>query len=156
MKIGEVAKKAGCQVVTIRYYEKEGLLPEPERSEGNYRVYNEEHIERLHFIRHCRHHGMKLADIRELLAFKDNPQADCSWVSRMIGGHIEGVNKQIASLTHLKMHLEDLLHKCPDGHQASGCGIIQSLNQAEHCPYCEDKRCQLAQLDGHDVAESVP
>ena len=63
MKIGELAKKTGCQVVTIRYYEKEGLLPEPERSEGNYRLYSEADIERLRFIRHCRHHDMKLAEI---------------------------------------------------------------------------------------------
>ena len=143
MKIGELAKKAGCQVVTIRYYEKEGLLPEPERSDSNYRIYSEADIERLRFIRHCRRHGMKLSEIRELLAFKDNPQADCSWVKGMIAGHIEGVNEQIASLVHLKAHLDNLLHTCPDDHQNGGCGILNTLNNAATCPLCEDARCQL-------------
>lgn len=142
MKIGELAKKTGCQVVTIRYYEKEGLLAEPERTESNYRVYGEEDIERLHFIRHCRHHGMKLSEIRELLAFKDNPKADCSWINTMIEGHIAGINKQIASLTHLKGHLEGLLKKC-SGSASSGCGILKSLHDAASCPYCEDSRCGL-------------
>ncbi|GAD65023.1 MerR family transcriptional regulator, partial [Aquipseudomonas alcaligenes] len=54
MKIGELGKQADCQVETIRYYEREGLLPVPGRSEGNYRVYGKEHLERLVFIRNCR------------------------------------------------------------------------------------------------------
>lgn len=54
MKIGELAKRTGCPVETIRYYEREGLLPEPARSEGNYRQYTLAHVERLSFIRHCR------------------------------------------------------------------------------------------------------
>ena len=54
MKIGELAKLADCQVETVRYYEREGLLPAPARSEGNYRLYSSEHLERLTFIRNCR------------------------------------------------------------------------------------------------------
>lgn len=144
MKIGELAKKTGCQVVTIRYYEKEGLLPEPGRTDANYRVYGEADTERLHFIRHCRHHGMKLAEIRELLAFKDHPRADCSWVKEMIAGHIERVSGQIASLNHLKTHLEHLLAACPDGRK-DGCGILKSLHEAATCPFCEDGRCHIQQ-----------
>lgn len=141
MKIGELAKKTGCQVVTIRYYEKEGLLPEPERSDGNYRVYTEADIERLRFIRHCRHHGMRLAEIRELLAFKDNPQADCTWVKDLIAAHIERVTEQISSLNHLKTHLQHLLTTCPDGQQ-NGCGIVAALGTAASCPFCENAQCQ--------------
>ena len=73
VKIGELAKMTGCQVVTIRYYEKEGLLSEPDRTGANYRLYGDKEIERLHFILHCRHHGMKLSEIRDLLAYKDIP-----------------------------------------------------------------------------------
>ena len=154
MKIGELAKKTGCQVVTIRYYEKEGLLPEPERSEGNYRLYSEADIERLRFIRHCRHHDMKLAEIRDLLSFKDNPKPDCAWVKEMIAGHIERVNEQIASLSHLKTHLRHLLNTCPDGRQ-DGCGILKSLNEAATCPFCEDALCQL-QADLNAQPAPVP
>jgi Cd(II)/Pb(II)-responsive transcriptional regulator len=137
IKIGELAKITGCRIVTIRYYEKEGLLPKPDRTGANYRLYGDKEIERLRFIRHCRHHGLKLSEIRELLAFKDNPEMDCSWVGRLIEGHIAKVAEQIASLTHLKAHLEALLPKCSVDKKGE-CGILKSLNQAASCPYCEE------------------
>ena len=68
MKIGELAKITDCQVETIRYYEREGLLPQAPRSESNYRIYGAEHTERLGFIRHCRSLDMTLEEIRVLLA----------------------------------------------------------------------------------------
>lgn len=141
VKIGELAKMTGCEVVTIRYYEQEGLLKEPERTEGNYRVYGEDAQERLRFIRHCRQHGMKLSEIRELLAFSDNPTVSCDWVNNLIKQHIESVEKQINDLTHLKKHLESLYHKC-DGGKKSDCGIIKSLIDGENCIYCQKNKCQ--------------
>ena len=141
VKIGELAKMTGCEVVTTRYYEKEGLLKEPERTEGNYRVYGEDAQERLRFIRHCRQHGMKLSEIRELLAFSDNPTVSCDWVNNLIKQHIESVEKQINDLTHLKKHLESLYHKC-DGGKKSDCGIIKSLIDGENCIYCQKNKCQ--------------
>lgn len=142
VKIGELAKMTDCQVVTIRYYEKEGLLTEPERTQSNYRMYNEKDIERLRFIRHCRHHDMKLSEIRELLAFRDDPNTSCDWINTLVEKHIASVSEQIESLTHLKGHLEQLLHKCSGGHKDS-CGIIASLSDAHACPLCEDFRCCL-------------
>ena len=71
MKIGELAKLTDCQVETIRYYEREGLLPEPARSEGNYRLYTQAHVERLTFIRNCRSLDMTLEEIRSLLNLRD-------------------------------------------------------------------------------------
>ncbi|CAK7041520.1 MAG: hypothetical protein DELT_02846 [Desulfovibrio sp.] len=141
VKIGELAKMSGCQVVTIRYYEKEGLLTEPERTGANYRLYGDADIERLHFIRHCRRHGMKLVEIRELLAFKDNPKADCSWIGSLIANHIVNVTEQIESLTALKEQLELLQHKCSSS-EHGGCGILESLSDRDKCPYCEDFRCK--------------
>ena len=132
VKIGELAKMSGCQVVTIRFYEKEGLLTEPERTGANYRLYGDADIERLRFIRHCRRHGMKLSEIRELLAFKDNPKADCSWVGSLIKGHIANVTEQIESLAALKEQLESLQHKCASG-KNGGCGILESLGSADGC-----------------------
>ena len=73
IRIGDLAKRSGCEVVTIRYYEKEGLLPKPARSGGNFRLYGEAHIERLQFIRHCRSLDMTLSEIRALLGLRDNP-----------------------------------------------------------------------------------
>ena len=136
MKIGELANISGCQVVTIRFYEKEGLLTEPERTESNYRLYDDKHIERLRFIRHCRRHGMSLSEIRELLVFMDNPNSGCAWINKLIETHIENVRAQIDSLTLLKEQLQLLLHKC-SGDEKS-CGIIKSLNEMDGCPYCEN------------------
>ncbi len=143
VKIGELAKMTGCEVVTIRYYEKEGLLKKPERTEGNYRLYGDDDIARLHFIRHCRQHSMSLSEIRSLLAFRDNPTCSCDWINALIKKHIEDVEKQIDDLVHLKEHLESLYHKC-DGGKKEGCGILKSLIDGENCIYCQKMRCQKA------------
>ena len=96
MKIGELAKKAGCQVVTVRYYEKEGLLETPERSEGNYRIYTSEDLDKLRFIRHCRLHGINLSEIRELLAFRKKPTQNCEWINTLIDKHIKNLDEPLA------------------------------------------------------------
>lgn len=137
MKIGELSKKTGCKVVTIRYYEKEGLLGEPERTEGNYRLYGREDLERLEFIMHCRRHDMKLGEIKKLLAFRDSPQRDCTWVTGLIDAHIGNVDEQIRSLEHLKSHLEHLRRRCAGGHSGEACGIMQSLDSHACCESCE-------------------
>lgn len=144
VKIGELAKMVGCQVVTIRFYEKEGLLKKPDRSEGNYRMYGDKDIERLRFIKHCRRHDMTLSEIRELLAFRDNPKVTCDWVGALVQRHIANVEEQIESLTQLKEQLEHLQHKCSGG-KKEGCGIIESLSDSNGCPYCEDFRCRSEQ-----------
>ena len=77
IRIGELAQRTRCEVVTIRYYEKEGLLPAPARSSGNFRLYGDAHIERLQFIRHCRSLDMTLSEVRALLGLRDNPTQDC-------------------------------------------------------------------------------
>lgn len=133
MKIGELSKRTGCKVVTIRYYEKEGLLAEPERTEGNYRLYGNEDLERLEFIMHCRKHDMKLDEIKKLLAFRDRPQHDCTWVTELIKTHIENVDEQIQSLEHLKHHLVQLRERCAGGHTGDTCGIMQGLSSREPC-----------------------
>ena len=142
MKIGELAKKSGCQVVTIRYYEKEGLLPPPERSEGNYRIYGQEDLDTLRFVRHCRLHGINLAEIRELLAFKARPTQNCEWITLLVEKHIRSVDEQIASLQHLREHLLELSSRCQGG-KGAGCGILRSLEEDGDCPYCHDFQCRL-------------
>ena len=152
LKIGELAKMANCQVVTIRYYEKEGLLTKPERTESNYRMYSEEDVDRLRFVRHCRRHGMKLSEIRELLAFRDHPKADCGWINSLVEAHIKDVKDQIESLVLLQEQLEQLLHKC-SGTSRERCGIIESLEAA--CPYCEDFRCRHERAANENRAEQL-
>jgi DNA-binding transcriptional MerR regulator len=81
LQIGELAKRTGCLVETIRYYEREGLLPTLFRSKGNYRLFSDIHVERLRFIRHCRSLDMTLKEIRTLLRFRDTPDENCSEVT---------------------------------------------------------------------------
>ena len=138
MKIGELAKMTGCEVVTIRYYEKEGLLKAPERTAGNYRMYGDAELARLRFIRHCRRHGMSLAEIRSLLAFSDAPEGTCDWIKELIRQHVRNIETQIHDLKLLKRHLEGLYQVCDGGRQRE-CGILKSLSDGEHCTYCSKR-----------------
>ncbi len=135
MKIGELARLAGCRVVTVRYYEREGLLPPPQRSESNYRLYGPDDLERLRFVRHCRQHGMSLDEIRELIAFRERPKGDCGWIHSLVSRHIANVEAQIDSLQHLKGHLQSLLRPCPGGSEEP-CAILQELYAWRPCSRC--------------------
>lgn len=128
MKIGELAKKAGCQVETVRYYEREGLLPEPARTEGNYRVYSQNHLERLVFIRNCRTLDMTLEEIQRLLALRDLPHESCAGINSLVDEHIEHVQARIDSLMALRDQLSELRDRCHGPKEAEGCGIIRQLN----------------------------
>ena len=142
LKIGELAKATDTQVVTIRFYEKEGLLRQPERTAAGYRLYTQEDVERLHFIRRCRQHGMNLAEIRELLAYRDAPTASCAWINELVERHITKVQEQIDSLRALKEHLEALRHTC-SGAEGQPCGILDKLGHGDSCPCCEGLHCRL-------------
>ena len=105
LRIGELAKRADCQVQTIRFYEAEGLLQEPARSEGNFRLYEEHHLERLLFIRRCRSRDMTLDEIRNLLTFRDRPELDCGEVNELVDAHIVQVRSKIRELKALEQQL---------------------------------------------------
>ncbi len=143
MKIGELAEKTGCKVVTIRYYEKKGLLTRPPRSKGNYRLYNEADLERLEFILHCRKHEMQLDEIKKLLEFRDHPQRDCTWVSELLSSQIEDINAKIHSLQQLKKQLKNLRSRCDGGHDGETCAIMQGLDDKESCCAVEDDLLKL-------------
>lgn len=128
IKIGELASRTDCQTVTIRYYEKEGLLPKPMRSSGNYRLYSEAHIERLNFIRHCRSLGMTLVEVRALLRFRDTPNQDCSQINALLDEHIQQVETRVEELSQLKSNLIALREKCAGAQTIESCGILQGLS----------------------------
>src|SRR5690625_3674466 len=127
IKIGQLAKRTGFTVETIRYYEKEGLLPEPARSHGNYRLYGDEHIERLRFIRHCRTLDMALSEVRILLQHRDTPYEDCGDVNALLDEHIQAVEVRMRELAQLKQHLTVLRQKCSDRAPTTSCGILRAL-----------------------------
>ncbi len=134
LKIGELAKRTGCQVETIRYYEKEGLLPATVRSQGNFRLYGEMHAERLQFIRHCRSLDMTLEEIRQLLQLRDAPEANCAEVNTLLDKHIEHVAHRITELQGLATQLQALRQLCQSTHSIKDCGILQNLGTAEENP----------------------
>lgn len=129
MLIGELAKKTGCEVVTVRYYEKEGLLPKPARSKKNYRIYDAFHIERLRFIRHCRSLDMSLDEIRFILGIRDEPTQDCGKVTALLDAHIMEIETRVQALLELKQHLLDLQNNCSGEESIENCGILRSLQQ---------------------------
>lgn len=143
MKIGELSKKTGCKVVTIRYYEKEGLLKTPERTEGNYRVYSKKDMDRLEFIIHCRRHGMVLDEIKELLVFRDHPHTDCTWVTHLLRKHIRETEEKIASLKRLKKSLQEMDDQCEGGLDGTSCPIMKHLSNGHKCSLAEGE-CKAA------------
>lgn len=128
MRIGELAKKTTTQIETIRYYEKQGLLPEPPRSEGNFREYQNLHEERLNFIRQCRSLDMSLDEIRRLLVIKDSPSAECGDVNQLVEDHVQHVEQRIAELQALAQQLHALRDRCLSAKPAEHCGILQELS----------------------------
>lgn len=129
MKIGELAKATGTQAETIRYYEREGLIPLTSRTEGNYRVYDSSHVQRLAFIRHCRCLDMTLDEIRVLLRYKDAPQENCHEVNQVVEDHIEHVTARIRELKALEKDLRALRAQCATSQSAQDCGVLGGLER---------------------------
>ncbi|MCU7371274.1 Cd(II)/Pb(II)-responsive transcriptional regulator [Paucibacter sp. O1-1] len=127
LRIGELSKKADCLVQTVRFYESEGLLPEPARSEGNFRLYDDVHLQRLLFIRRCRAIDLTLDEIRQLLSFRDRPELDCGEVNALADSHIAQVRAKIKDLRALEQELTDLRRSCNTTRTARECGILKSL-----------------------------
>lgn len=135
MKIGELAKIAKCSVETIRFYEKEGLLPAALRTENNYREYQPAHLERLRFIRNCRAFDMSHDEIRQLLVQVDSHADDCQAVNVLLDEHILHIEHRIQELMNLQGQLQTLRQQCQQQQGIDECGIVQGLTQLEisHC-----------------------
>tara|TARA_R110001583_G_scaffold90144_3_gene231812 strand:- start:41824 stop:42255 length:432 start_codon:yes stop_codon:yes gene_type:complete len=134
MKIGELASAANCTTETIRYYEKEGLLPEAERSASNYRSYGSAHLERLRFIRNCRALDMTHDEIRALLTLMDGPLDGCGAVNTLLDEHIGHVEARIEELQQLKQQLSTLRQQCQTEQGLDACGILRGLAAMETTP----------------------
>jgi Cd(II)/Pb(II)-responsive transcriptional regulator len=127
LKIGELAQVAHCTVETVRYYEKEGLLPAPARTPGNFRLYGPEHVERLRFIRNCRVLDMSHDEIHALQALADQPAGGCGAINDVFDQHIAHVDERIRELAQLKQQLAALRERCQSEQAVDACGILQGL-----------------------------
>jgi len=126
LKIGELASETDTKVETIRYYERIGVLPPPERTASNYRMYGEAHVVRLSFVRKARSLGFTLDQVRELLSLSDDRTRSCSAVDEIASAHLEMIEMKIGDLTALQAELRRLIGSCKGGTVAD-CLIIEAL-----------------------------
>ena len=130
MRIGNLSEATGTPVETIRFYEREGLIPAARRADNNYRQYTAAHAERLAFIRHCRNLDMTLDEIRSLLRLRDTPSEDCGEVDALLDQHIGHVGERIRELRALEKTLKALRAQCAAPHTIDECGILNGIDNA--------------------------
>jgi MerR family mercuric resistance operon transcriptional regulator len=126
LTIWRLAKHAGVNLETVRYYERIGLMPEPPRTEGGHRSYEHEHLKRLGFIRRSRELGFSLQEVRSLLGLVDGGDYTCAEVRDMTLQHSAEVRRKIASLRRLERSLNEIADQC-SGDSVPQCPIIDVL-----------------------------
>ena len=131
MKIGKLSTLTGCSVQSIRYYEKERLLPPMRRSDGNFRIYDLAAIEQLKFIKHCRNLDLSLAEVRQLLELKQQSGMQCDSVNNIVDSHIEQVALRIKELRYLQKQLNSLRDSCSSNSTVNDCGILKELSASQ-------------------------
>lgn len=140
MLIKDLSLRTGVDTETIRYYEKQGLLPTPARRHNGYREYGDVHLERLAFIRHCRALDMPLADVHQLLALLDEPATQEPSPEALLDRQLARVRARLASMQALEKQLLELRSRCNGRHRASvgpkRCGILNELVAAAHGEAC--------------------
>ena len=124
--IGDLAERTGCRAETVRYYEREGLMPDPPRSGGGHRLYDAEHLKRLNFIRRARELGFTVEQVRSLLGLADSGDFTCAEVKEMTLSHREEVRRKLADLRRLDRALADLAASC-EGDSGRECVIFDAL-----------------------------
>ena len=132
LTIGQLAERAGVTPETIRYYEREGVLPTPARSgAGSYRRYHASDAARLRFIRRARDLGFSLDEVRELLSLAGaDPARPCSDVNRIALAHLAQVDAKLAQLTTLRAELASVIDGCGGVVPLGQCRILEALGHA--------------------------
>jgi Cu(I)-responsive transcriptional regulator len=130
LRIGELARRTGTNIETIRYYERIGLLRSPARTACNYRAYDDGHLGRLSFIRRARDLGFSLNQIRDLLELADQRDRSCDAVDAIAREHLAEVNRKIRDLKALHRELNSIISQCGRGTVAE-CRILEALAPTE-------------------------
>lgn len=136
LTIGKLAEATGVKVPTIRYYEQIGLLPEPERSAGNQRLYGKAQLERLRFVRHARALGFPLEAIRDLLSLSDRPDQPCTAADGIAREQLSAVRARIRQLKALEGELERMV--AHDHGAIRDCRVIEVLGDHALCAHDHD------------------
>lgn len=132
MTIGRLSKAAGVKVTTIRYYESIGLMGEPDRSESGQRLYGDEAVHRLSFIRHARDLGFPMDAIRDLIRLQAEPGKDCAAVDVIAREQLADVRKRLNQLEALEGELKRMIASC-EGGKVGSCQVMAALNEHGAC-----------------------
>ncbi|RMF39388.1 MAG: MerR family transcriptional regulator [Alphaproteobacteria bacterium] len=126
LRRSDLARLTGCNLETIRYYERIGVMPEPPRTAANYRAYDETHVARLRFVMRARDLGFSLDEVRDLLALVDGGAQSCAEVRAMASAHLEAVRERIADLRRIETVLAETVSRC-SGEDVPECAVIDAL-----------------------------
>jgi MerR family mercuric resistance operon transcriptional regulator len=126
ISIGKLSEKTGCNIETIRYYERIGLLRKPARSAGGHRLYGAADLRRLTFVRRSRDLGFTIDTVRNLLDHMDGGDYACAEIRNIAEDHLAEVRRKLAELKRLERGLKDMIATC-DGGEAADCPILETL-----------------------------
>ncbi len=129
LNIGSLAKQAEVNIQTIRYYERRGLLPEPERTASNYRVYAGDTLQRVRFIKRAQELGFTLSEIKELLELRASPRSCCEDVRARSKAKIRNIDEKVRSLEAMRKALSKLVRACSGRGPVTECPILESLEE---------------------------
>ena len=122
----DLSRATGCNIETIRYYEKIGILPSPPRGENGYRQYDQAHVDRLRFVMRSRELGFTLDEIRSLLGLVDRGAQSCAEVQAVAQGHLETVRARIKDLQRIEKVLSETVSRC-SGRDVPECPVMDAL-----------------------------
>lgn len=124
---GELAERCAVNSETVRYYEQRGLIPKPSRSAGNYRLYNQDTVRRIRFIKRAQDLGFTLREIKELLSLRSAPSTGCADVLDRAEAKARNIDEKIRALQGIRRALSKLVSDCPGRGELSECPILSAL-----------------------------
>jgi MerR family mercuric resistance operon transcriptional regulator len=127
LSIGRLSRLTGVNIETIRYYERIGIMPPPPRTIGGQRIYNQDDLKRLRFIRRARELGFSLDEVQALLGLTGRHALTCAEVRSMAWAHVAGIRQKVKDLKKLERILSDLADQC-HGRKVPECPLLDTLN----------------------------
>lgn len=137
LRTGEVARQADVNVETLRFYEREGILPEPPRRTSGYREYPPETVDLIRFVKRAQELGFSLREVKELLSLRSVPRRAAKRASRLVESKIAEIDHKIRDLNAMRTALDGLRCACQQNNSLTACPIIKSLSG---CPMCDEQR----------------
>lgn len=132
MTIGQVARQLNINVQTIRFYEREGLLPKLGRSSAGYRLFDSDVIRRIQFVKHAQEVGFSLSEISTLFSLRADPDGSCSMVREYASEKIAQLESQLANMAQMKQTLETMVARCKEGLAVADCPILDALSDTRN------------------------